>query len=77
MVLKSFDTRLPRAFLDAAQIAITHGDLARARIFAERAVLGWIILKGSDSSNVLQYRVLSKDPSNHELYEILVNSPTA
>jgi hypothetical protein len=29
---------LPRAFLDAAQIAIANGDLARRYIFAERAV---------------------------------------
>jgi len=29
---------LPRAFLDAAQIAIANGDLARGRIFAERAL---------------------------------------
>jgi len=32
---------LPQAFLDAAQIAITNGDLARGRIFAERAVSVW------------------------------------
>jgi len=61
------DTGLPRAFLDAAQIAIANGDLARARIFAERAALGWIILKGEDSSSVLQARALSQDPSKHEL----------
>lgn len=62
------DVGLPRAFLDAAQIAIANGDLARARIFAERAMLGWIVLEGDDSSTVLQYRGLSQDPSQHELY---------
>lgn len=35
------DAGLSRAFLDAAQIAIANGDLARGRIFAERAVSGW------------------------------------
>lgn len=64
------DTGLPRAFIDAAQIAITHGDLARARIFVERAVLGWTVLEGDDSSQVLQYRALIQDPSKHELYGI-------
>ncbi len=62
------DAGLPRAFLDAAQIATANGDLARARIFAERAALGWIVLEGDDSSRVLQTRALSRDPSKHELY---------
>lgn len=62
------DVGLPRAFLDAAQIAIAHGDLARARILTERAALGWTVLEGDDSSEVLQNRALSRDPSKHELY---------
>jgi hypothetical protein len=62
------DNGLPRAFLDAAQIAIANGDLARARIFAERAALGWVVLEGDDSSKVLQTRALSQDPSKHDLY---------
>ncbi|XMA20791.1 hypothetical protein WAI453_013582 [Rhynchosporium graminicola] len=55
----SGDVNLPRPFFDAAQIAIANGDLARARVFAERAVLGWIVLGGDDCPKVLQYRVLS------------------
>ncbi|KAF1828517.1 hypothetical protein BDW02DRAFT_615361 [Decorospora gaudefroyi] len=43
------DSGLPRAYLDAAQITIAHGDLARGRIFAERAVEGWRTAHGSDS----------------------------
>ncbi|KAH8812463.1 hypothetical protein F5884DRAFT_310434 [Xylogone sp. PMI_703] len=62
------DAGLPRAFLDAAQIAIANGDLARARILAERAAIGWTILGGDDSHEVLKYRDLSRDPSDHELY---------
>jgi hypothetical protein len=62
------DAGLPRAFFDAAQIVIANGDLARARIFAERAVLGWIVLDGEDSSQVFQNRALSQDPSKHDLY---------
>lgn len=42
------DVGLPRAYLDAAQIAIANGDLARARIFTERAATGWTILEGGD-----------------------------
>ena len=72
-----FDNGLPRAFLDAAQIAIANGDLARAQIFAKRAVEGWIILDGDDSSNVLQYRDLTQDPSKHELYGMSMKWKTA
>jgi hypothetical protein len=62
------DNGLPRAFMDAAQVAIANGDLARARIFVERAVLGWTVLEGEDGPRVLQFRPLSQDPSKHELY---------
>ncbi|RFU29079.1 hypothetical protein B7463_g7275, partial [Scytalidium lignicola] len=71
------DVGLPRAFLDAAQIAIANGDLARARIFAERAVLGWTVLEGDDSSKVLQYRALTQDPSKHALYGTTMKWKTA
>jgi hypothetical protein len=71
------DNGLPRAFLDAAQIAIANGDLARARIFAERAALGSIVLEGDDSSRVLQNRALSRDPSKHELYRMSMKWKTA
>lgn len=71
------DAGLPRALLDAAQIAIANGDLARARIFLERAVLGWIVLGGDDSPNVLQYKALTQDPSKHELYGTTMKWKTA
>lgn len=62
------DNGLPRAFIDAAQICVANGDLARARVFTKRAVLGWIILNGDDSSNVLKYKALSQDPSKYYCY---------
>ncbi|KAI9651438.1 MAG: hypothetical protein M1829_002917 [Trizodia sp. TS-e1964] len=68
---------LPRAFLDAAQIAIANGDLGRAQLFTEQAVFGWIILKGDDSPKVPQYRALTQDPSKHELYGISMKWKTA
>ncbi|OBT86392.1 hypothetical protein VE02_05288 [Pseudogymnoascus sp. 03VT05] len=71
------DNGLPRAFIDAAQIAITHGDLARARNFAKRAVLGWIVLEGDDGPQVLQYSALTQDPSKHELYGTTMKWKTA
>jgi hypothetical protein len=62
------DNGLPRAFLDAAQIFIANGDLARGRIFVERAVAGWMVLEGDDSTAVLEKAILARDPSKHELY---------
>jgi len=64
------DVGLPRAFLDAAQIAIANGDLARGRTFAERAVFGWRTAVGGDSTEVIKHGALVQDPSKHELYGI-------
>ncbi|MCJ1269911.1 hypothetical protein MMC22_009804 [Lobaria immixta] len=61
------DAGLPRAFLDAAQIAIANGDLARGRIFAERAVSGWWTTLGGDSKEVMEHGTLARDPSKHRL----------
>lgn len=61
------DAGLPRAFLDAAQIAIANGDLARGRIFAERAVSGWWTSHGGDSMEVMEHGTLARDPSKHKL----------
>lgn len=62
------DAGLPRAFLDAAQIAIANGDLARGRIFAERAVSGWRTALGGDSTEVIEHGALAQDPSKLSLY---------
>ena len=64
------DAGLPRAFLDAAQIAIANGDLGRGRIFAERAVSGWSTAYGDDSIEVNEHGKLARDPSKHMLYRI-------
>lgn len=62
------DAGLPRAFLDAAQIVIANGDLARGQIFAERAVSGWRTGLGDDSMEVIEHETLARDPSKHKLY---------
>jgi hypothetical protein len=43
------DLGLSRIYMDAAQVAIANGDLARGRIFADRAVDGWQVSGGDDS----------------------------
>ncbi|KAF7883425.1 uncharacterized protein EAF02_005345 [Botrytis sinoallii] len=62
------DTGLPRAFYDAAQTSIANGDLARARIFVEKAVRGWTALGGENSPSALQYTALLRNLEKHELY---------
>ena len=64
----SDDAGLPRAFLDAAQIVIANGDLARGRIFADRAVSGWRTACGGDSMEVIEHGTLARDPSTLKLY---------
>lgn len=72
------DIGLPRAYLDAAQIAIAQGDLARGRIFAERAVSGWKMDFGEDNAQVSQYQKLARDPSTLKpLYGISMKWKTA
>ncbi|KAM0493506.1 hypothetical protein ACHAP8_009136 [Fusarium lateritium] len=59
------DVGLPRAFFDAAQITAAHGDLARSRIFTERALAGWLLIQGDDDPQVLKTRRLAMNPSRH------------
>ncbi|KAF7953069.1 hypothetical protein EAE96_006289 [Botrytis aclada] len=62
------DSGLPRAFYDAAQICIANADLARASIFVEKAVSGWVLLEGENTPSVLRYRALLGSLEKHELY---------
>lgn len=68
---------LPIAFFDAAHIVVAHGDLARAKIFFKRAILGWTVLEGADGSNVLQHGKYSEDPSKSMLYGLSKKWKTA
>ncbi|CCE29285.1 uncharacterized protein CPUR_02978 [Claviceps purpurea 20.1] len=52
----------------AATLAIAHGDLARARVFAERAVIIWTTACGRDSPQVDYYINLAQSPTLHPQY---------
>jgi hypothetical protein len=41
------DASISRAYYDAFQIAIGHGDKARAKVFAERAYMARMIVEGA------------------------------
>jgi hypothetical protein len=62
------DSRLARTYMDAAQVTIAKGDLARGRIFAERAVEGWRASGGDDCKEVLEHGDLCKNPATFSLY---------
>lgn len=64
------DVGLSRAFLDASQVLLAHDDLARAKVFMQKAVSEWEAIEGHDSATVLEYRHLSQDPSKHKLHGI-------
>ncbi|KAF2679583.1 SET domain-containing protein [Lentithecium fluviatile CBS 122367] len=68
---------LPRAYLDAAQITIANGDLARGRIFAERAVEGWRTACGSDSKEVMEHGSLARNPAKLQLYGLSMKWKTS
>jgi len=62
------DARLPRAYYDAFQTVIAHGDQARAKVFAERAYAARLGCEGEDSPGTLQIRLLAEKPKSHRLF---------
>ncbi|KAK4247323.1 hypothetical protein C7999DRAFT_32301 [Corynascus novoguineensis] len=62
------DATVPRAYYDAFQIAIFHGDMARATVFAKRAATARGVMEGDDSPTVHRHRELARDPSRHASY---------
>ncbi|KAG5919998.1 hypothetical protein E4U61_000336 [Claviceps capensis] len=59
------DIGLPHSYQYAAKIAISQGDLARVRIFAQRAVRDFVTILGSDSTETIEYADMAKNPANH------------
>lgn len=62
------DSRIPRLYYDAFQVAIANGDQARARVFAQRAHAAWVILEGDDSPNAARMEEYAEKPAAHRLY---------
>jgi hypothetical protein len=71
------DAGLPRAYWDAAQIAVANGDMARGSIFAKRAVEGWRIAQGSDSKEVMEFGVLSRNLAKLPVYGLSMKWKTS
>ncbi|EUC40071.1 hypothetical protein COCMIDRAFT_109712 [Bipolaris oryzae ATCC 44560] len=64
------DIGLAQAFVNAAQLVIANSDLARGRVFAEKATSVWKIILGGDSTQAIKHRALAQDPSKYELFGI-------
>ncbi|KAJ8123774.1 hypothetical protein ONZ43_g350 [Nemania bipapillata] len=62
------DVGFAQAFVNAAQLAIANSDLARGRVFAERAVAVWETTIGDDDTQAIQHAALAQNPSRYELY---------
>lgn len=62
------DNWLPRAYFDAAQIAVANGDLARASVFVKKAVDGWTVMGGEDCPQVVEHRPLLSDLSGLQVH---------
>ncbi|KAK7751357.1 hypothetical protein SLS62_006763, partial [Diatrype stigma] len=64
------DVGYAHAFVNAAQLVIANSDLARGRIFAERAASVWKTTIGGDSTLAIKHRALAQDPSKYEWFGV-------
>ncbi|KAG6250033.1 hypothetical protein E4U23_001709 [Claviceps purpurea] len=55
----------PDSYLYAVEIAISQGDLARGRIFAQRVVRSFVTILGSDNPETMEYADMAKNPANY------------
>ena len=64
------DVGFAQAFVNAVQLVIVNSNLARGRVFAERAASVWKIALGGDSTQAIKHRALAQDPSKYELFGV-------
>ena len=56
---------IARLYYDAFQISITHGDQARASVFAARGQQSRVICEGEDSPETRKVKNLMENPAGH------------
>ncbi|KAJ2990352.1 hypothetical protein NUW58_g2994 [Xylaria curta] len=59
-----------RLYYDAFQIAITHGDQARAKVFAERAYKARVACEGEDNPVTKRINGFMKNPASHDSFAL-------
>ena len=68
---------IARLYYDAFQISITHGDQARASVFAERGYRSRVICEGGDSPETRKIKGLMERPAGHRNFGISKRWKTA
>ncbi|KAG6026463.1 hypothetical protein E4U19_002588 [Claviceps sp. Clav32 group G5] len=71
------DIGFAQALEEAACLVIAHGDLARGRVFAERAASIWTTIWGSDSPRAIMWETRARDLSLHERFGYSMSWNTA
>ena len=66
-----------RAYYDALQVCITHGDQARASVFAERGYQCRRIAEGEDSPATAKLKELKENPAGHRNFGVSSKWKTA
>ncbi|CCE29284.1 uncharacterized protein CPUR_02977 [Claviceps purpurea 20.1] len=61
----------------AADLTIAHGDLARTRVFAQKAASIWTTVTGSDNPQVIKLTALASHPTTHPSYSFSMDWKTA
>lgn len=61
---------IARLYYDAFQISISHGDQARASVFAERAYKIRVVCEGEDSPETQKVKALGFQPAMHGNFEM-------
>ena len=62
------DARVARVCYDAFQICVTHGDQARASVFARMAYETRLYVEGHDRPDTQKMKSFMADPANHMSY---------
>ncbi|KAG6292108.1 hypothetical protein E4U09_003566 [Claviceps aff. purpurea] len=62
------DWNTASTYAEAVSLTIARSDLARGRVFAQKAAAIWTTILGSDSTRAIKYADLARDPSTHEKY---------
>lgn len=68
---------IARLYYDAFQICITHGDQARASVFAERGFRSRVICEGEDSPETQNIKGLMENPATHRNFGVSKRWKTA
>ncbi|KAG5933334.1 hypothetical protein E4U60_004532 [Claviceps pazoutovae] len=71
------DIGFAQALEEAACLVIAHGDLARGRVFSERAHSIWTTIWGSDSPRAILWGTRARDLSLHERFGYSMSWKTA